>query len=68
MLGVAQGYSTIGPVSAADRGNATALLQQTASGSLPSGIRKVVVTVSAVWSSGYNDGYADNLSLVISSQ
>jgi len=60
--------TTIGPVSAADRGDVTGMVEQTSFGTLPSGVRKVIVTVDATWATGFNDGYADNLSLIISQQ
>ena len=58
--------ATIGPVSAAERGYATGLVERVSSGSIPAGARMAVVTVHATRSEGYNDGYVDNLSLVIS--
>lgn len=58
--------ATIGPVSAAERGYATGLVERVSSGSIPAGVRMAVVTVNATWFGGYNDGYADNLALVIS--
>jgi hypothetical protein len=58
---------TIGPVSASDRGEVTGLLERETSGTVPAGARKAVVTVYTARSDGSgNDGYADNLSLVIS--
>lgn len=55
----------IGPVSAADRQNATGLLQRKASGKVPPGTVKLVVTLRMTRTDGaYNDGYADNLSLI----
>jgi len=56
---------TIGPVLAADRGEATGLLFREATGEVPSAAVKAVVTLKASVASGYNDGYADNLSLII---
>jgi len=59
------GSATIGPVLAADRGDATGLLERSASDTVPAGSRTLLVTIEATRASGYNDGYADNLSLVI---
>ena len=59
---------TIGGFTAADRGNVTKLLPASAAGLLPSGTRLVDVTLTATRLSGagpYNDGYADDLSLVL---
>lgn len=56
-------------VRAADRDGQTGLLRRQASGQVPSGTRKVEVQVQSVRSEGTsNDGYADNLSLVLSQQ
>ncbi len=57
--------ATIGPVSASDRDYSTGLLEQSASGNVPVGTRQLLVTVNASRASGYNDGYADNLSLIL---
>jgi hypothetical protein len=64
---VALGSVTIGNVSAADRGGVTALLARSATGVVPDGTRRIVATLTMTWSgtSGYNDGYADELSLVL---
>jgi hypothetical protein len=57
---------TIGPVTAADRGGQTKLLERTAKGNVPRGTRFIQVTITARRASGvYNDGYADNLSLTL---
>ncbi|QMU78340.1 hypothetical protein GXW83_24160 [Streptacidiphilus sp. PB12-B1b] len=64
--GAALGSSTIGPVTASDRGETTEFLQRAATGNLPVGTRSVQIVLSAVDSYGYNDGYADDLSLVLS--
>jgi hypothetical protein len=66
--GVELGAQTIGPVTASERAEMTGLLERRSSGGLPSMTRRVVVTVNAIRSSGYNDGYADNLSFVLSPQ
>lgn len=55
----------IGPVSAADRQNNTGLLQRKTSGKVPPGTVKLVVTLRMTRTAGaYNDGYADDLSLI----
>ena len=60
----------IGPVTAADRANATNLLFRSASGAIPVGTRAidVVVTAERVGAAEevYTDAYADNLALVLS--
>lgn len=56
---------TIGPVTAADRSDATGLLFQSLSASMPLQTRSLLFTLTANWAEGsYNDGYADNLSFV----
>lgn len=56
----------IGPVTAAERGNQTALLPRSASGAVPPGTRRIRVTITATRVFGvYTDGYADNLSLTL---
>jgi hypothetical protein len=65
--GTSLGTAQIGPVTPADRGDVTGLLQRTAAGGVPVGARSITVTVTAARDSGTNnDGYADNLSLVLS--
>ncbi|MCP5111338.1 MAG: hypothetical protein GY953_10945, partial [bacterium] len=60
------GTASIGPVTAQDRGNRTGLLPRTTTGSVPTGTRAINVIVTFTRSSGSaNDGYADNLSLVL---
>lgn len=57
---------SIGPVTVDDRGKKTAILLRTASGKIPAGTRKVEVDLVITRADGaYNDGYADNLSLVL---
>jgi len=59
---------TIGNVTASDRGNITGLLFRETSGFVPAFTRDVLLTLNMTRVSGiYNDGYADNLSLVLSS-
>lgn len=57
---------TLGPVSAADRSNRTGLLPREATGMVTPSARNVTVELLCVRFSGKaNDGYADNLSLVL---
>ncbi|KAG2172395.1 hypothetical protein INT43_004937 [Umbelopsis isabellina] len=60
--------STIGPVTATQRGLVTKFLSQSATGTLPSGTRSVKLDVySSIISAGtYTDGYVDNISFTIS--
>jgi hypothetical protein len=63
----ALGTGSIGPVMASDRSSATGLLQRSSTGAVPAGTRTVYVVLSLIRASGTaNDGYADNLSLVLS--
>lgn len=57
----------IGGFDAADRGNVTRLLRDAHSGLVPVGTRNVraVLTMTAVGFGGANNGYADDLSLVL---
>ena len=65
--GVVLGTVSIGPVTAADRKDATGLLQRSSNGTVPSGTRTVLVVLSLLRTDGTaNDGYADDLSLVFS--
>lgn len=57
----------IGPVSAAERGNVTALLRRRATAVIVPTGRSVKVTMHFHSASGVNTGYADNVSLVLSS-
>jgi hypothetical protein len=64
--GKALGQAQIGPVMAADRNNATGLLPRATQGKVPTGTRKILVTLTMTRVSGSaNDGYADNLSLTL---
>jgi hypothetical protein len=64
--GKALGVLKIGPVGAAARKNVTALIQRTASEPVPKTTRSILVRLKAARTSGsYNDGYADNLLLVL---
>ncbi len=57
----------LGPVTAADRGDLTGLLHRDAIGLVPAQTRTVelFVTLTRSPGMGYNDGYADNISLVL---
>ena len=60
------GTSTIGPVSAADRGAATALLQREQAGWVPQGAVSAQVELLMTRTGGSsNDGYADTLGLTL---
>lgn len=57
---------TVGPVSAVDRKNRTALLLREATELVTAGARSVTVELLCIcFQGGVNDGYADNLSLVL---
>ena len=57
---------TIGPVTAIDRDNTTKLLPLSAITKVPTGTRQIVITMVAVSQDGtFNDGYADDLSLIL---
>lgn len=61
------GTAQLGPVTAADRGNATGLLFRETTGLLPAGTTQVRFDlVMTRLNSNDNDGYADNLSFAIS--
>lgn len=62
------GHAVIGPVTPADRANQTGLFLRTASGDLPGNTASLMFSLSMErLGGGDNDGYADNLSFVISS-
>jgi virginiamycin B lyase len=64
--GGALGTASIGPVLDADRGGVSALVERSTSGNIPTGTRKMLVTVTFTRVSGsYNDGALDNLSFVL---
>jgi hypothetical protein len=66
LLDATIGSASIGPVSDSDRGNATGLLQRSANGVVPVGARKIDILLQMTRVDGsYNDGYADNLSLIL---
>ena len=67
-LGSAGADLVIGPVTAADRGNLTALLLRSAQTGVPVGTRSVLTRITLTRFAGSsNDGYADNLSLTLGS-
>jgi hypothetical protein len=55
----------VGPVTAADRSNATTLVPRSTAVVVPSGTRRIRVTITAtrVGPGSYNDGYADNVAV-----
>jgi hypothetical protein len=59
------GTNGIGPVTSADRGGITSLLERNATGRLPAGTRRAEFILTATAQTGLNDGYADNLSFVL---
>ena len=64
--GSSLGAATIGPVQAADRNSVTGFVQRSISGSVPPGARSVLATITMTRTAGTNcDGYADDLSLVL---
>jgi hypothetical protein len=67
--GAALGSFSIGPVSAADRGNLTTLLRRAATQPMPAGTRSIRVTLTATRFSGfgYNLAFADNVKLTVAS-
>jgi RHS repeat-associated protein len=57
---------TLGPLTSYDRHNSSGLWPRSATGSLPAGTRTITVTMNMTRQDGsYNDGYADNLALVL---
>ncbi len=63
------GIVSVGNVLAVDRTNHTVLLYRGSTNAVPAGTRRIQVVLSMTNESGfyYNDGYADNLSLVLRS-
>lgn len=62
------GHADLGPVTPGDRGNQTGLFLRRASGELPPQTASLMFSLSMErLGGGDNDGYADNLSFVISS-
>lgn len=61
------GQASIGPVLAAERQNTTGMVLKSATGTVPAGTRAIEIQVEVNRAQGTaNDGYADNLSLVLS--
>lgn len=57
---------TLGPVTPADRGNVSELLARSTNTVVPVGTRSIDILMTSTRLDGdYNDGYADNLSLVL---
>jgi hypothetical protein len=64
--GNALGAGRIGPVTAVNRHTTTGLFERTATGSVPAHARTARIVVTATRLEGtYNDGYSDDLSLVL---
>jgi subtilase family serine protease len=60
------GTATIGPVTGVERNNVTGLIERKSVGAVPVGTRSVEVVLQTTRRQGvYNDGYADNISLVL---
>lgn len=60
------GFAAIGPVTPGDRGNQTGLFYREAQGVLPVGVAQLQFSLSMErLGGGDNDGYADNLSFVL---
>jgi hypothetical protein len=59
------GTLQVGPVTAADRSNATTLVPRSTAVVVPAGTRRIRVTITAtrVGPGSYNDGYADNVAV-----
>jgi hypothetical protein len=66
--GTSLGTSTLGPVTATQRGNQTELLNQTATGTVPVGTASVKVTVTFTRHAGTDcDGYVDDIAMTFGS-
>ena len=66
--GAPAGALRLPTVTPADRNSVTALVARTASGAVPAGTRQISVRIDAIRDEGsYNDGYIDNVSLVLGS-
>ncbi|HEX3468478.1 MAG TPA: hypothetical protein VHT05_10400 [Candidatus Elarobacter sp.] len=64
--GASLGQDQLGPVVAADRKGATGFVVKTSSDTVPKGARSATVTLTMTRASGsYNDGEADDVSLVL---
>lgn len=58
--------AAIGPVTNVDRHNQTKFLMKSSTGHVAVGVRQIYVLIRFDYADGsYNDGYADNLSLVL---
>ena len=65
---LAGGAVALPTVTSTDRNLTTSLIARTASAALPAGTRQVLVRIDAIRDEGsYNDGYVDNVSLVLGS-
>lgn len=66
--GATVGTASVGPVTAADRGNLTKLMNVAVSGAVPAGTRSASVQLATVKRTGgsFNDAYADNLLFAVS--
>ncbi len=63
------GYVIIGPVTSTNRNNATALLYRSTTNAVPSGTRIIQVLLIMTRVEGnYNDGYADDISIVLTGE
>jgi hypothetical protein len=63
------GHVSLGPVTLTDRNFATKLLERGATGTVPAGTRRIEIQLRMHRADGsFNDGYADNLSLVLSAK
>ena len=66
--GAPAGALRLAAVSPGDRNSVTALVARSASATVPAGTRQISVRIDAVREEGsYNDGYIDNVSLVLGS-
>lgn len=64
--GVVLAKKQLGPVTSAQRGNNTGLWKRAAKGTVPKGTRSAKIQLTFTKDAGsYNDGYADNISLVL---
>lgn len=67
-VAAAVGSTAIGPVTATDRGSSTGLLRRSQAGVVPVGTRSLELRLACARLVGsYNDGYADSLTLVLTS-
>jgi len=59
---------SVGPVSPVERGDATGFVRRRTTGVVPVGTRRALVRLAADGTTGGNDGYADEIELVISAR